>query len=50
MQEFLEANITAFIKKALAENDIGMKNLSAITELKALKNSCSAFMALPMRF
>ena len=27
MQEFLETNITAFIKKALAENDSGMEEL-----------------------
>ena len=27
MQEFLEANITAFIKKALAENDLGLEEL-----------------------
>ena len=27
MQEFLETNITAFIKKAIAENDSGMEEL-----------------------
>lgn len=27
MQEFLETNITGFIKKALAENDLGLEEL-----------------------
>lgn len=50
MQEFLESNITAFIKKAIAENDSGLEELIRNYGIEGVKNSCSAFMALRMRF
>lgn len=37
MQEFLEANITAFIKKEIAENDIGMEELIRNYGIKGVK-------------
>ena len=37
MQEFLEANITGFIKKAIAENDSGMEELIRYYGIKGVK-------------